>query len=673
VHQTLEEDPALAGAAAPSPRKVHPIATLHYPVRVASHLLVLIVMASVLVHAQPPPWAWAWLGVTGLLWGHVAFVIASRSKDTRAAELRNLLADNLLVGGFAALSGFSLWPSVMMFTAVAAGSLGVGGPTFALRGAAAFAVGSLLMLSLTGLTFTPEASLFTSTLSAAGIFVFCAMHAFCSNLEAKRALRAGREVHTRNLRIEEQRRLVQQSRDLAEAERAAADQARERAQAASRAKGAFLAHISHELRTPVDAIIGRAEMLEADIDEPARRSHVQQIRTSGKHLLGLIDDVLDLSRIEAGKVELRVDVLDVDELVDEVASIARPLLAGNANRFELRRQQPLGVMTSDATRLRQVLLNLLSNAAKFTHGGEVILAVRREHGERGGWLEFEVMDSGIGMTLEQVSKLFQPFVQVDASRTRTYGGTGLGLAISRRLCRLMGGDITVDSEEGHGTRFVARVPARAPEPKTQAEGAADTPPRPQARNAALASRLPATPLADEAWMPQSQRIISQGVTSPAVFRISPEGTFLNMNAAMARMLGYGSPAQMLGSVSDFGTQVFAAPQAWPDYRRRLLAAGFVNHFEFEARRADGSSMWLSQDACVVRDEKGSVARFECFATDITELKRECLALGERLSQALGARPPPAGEPPRGIALDLALPPNPRRPGTPSSVDLHAVS
>jgi PAS domain S-box-containing protein len=528
------------------------------------------------------------------------------------------------------------------------------------------------MLSLTGLTFTPEASLFTSTLSAAGIFVFCAMHALYSNLEAKRALRARREVQTQNLHIEEQHRLVQQSRDLAEVERAAADQARERAEAASRAKGAFLANISHELRTPLDAIIGRAEMLEADIDEPSRRSHLQQIRTSGKHLLGLIDDVLDLSKMEAGKVELRVDVLDVAELVDQVASIARPLLAGNANRFELRRQQPLGVMTSDARRLRQVLLNLLSNAAKFTHGGEVILAVRREHGERGGWLEFEVVDSGIGMTLEQVSKLFQPFVQIDASRTRTYGGTGLGLAISRRLCRLMGGDITVDSEEGHGTRFVARLPARAPEPKAAAE-AAGTPARPEARSAGLASRLPATPRADEVWMPQSQRIISQGVTSPAVFRISPEGTFLNMNAAMARMLGYGSPAQMLGSVSHFGTQVFASPQAWPDYRRRLLGAGFLNHFEFEARRADGSSMWLSQDACIVRDERGTVVRFECFAKDITELKRECLALGERLSQALGARPPPVDEPPRGIALNLALPLNPRRLGTPSSVDLHAVS
>ena len=179
--------------------------------------------------------------------------------------------------------------------------------------------------------------------------------------------------------------------------------------------------------------------------------------------------MLDLSKIEAGKVELHIDVFDLGQLVDQVVSTMRPLLDKNGNRFELRLQEPLGVMTSDATRLRQVLLNLLSNAAKFTHQGEVILAVRREPGERRGWLQFEIIDTGIGMTPAQLETLFVPFVQVDSAPTRKYGGTGLGLAISRRLCEVMGGDIKVRSDFGRGTCFTVTLPAqRMPETATAA-------------------------------------------------------------------------------------------------------------------------------------------------------------------------------------------------------------
>ncbi|HET6598373.1 MAG TPA: ATP-binding protein, partial [Burkholderiaceae bacterium] len=468
---------------------------------------------------------------------------------------------------------------------------------------------------------------------------------------------------------------VQLSRDLAETERTAANQARDLAEAANRAKSAFLANMSHELRTPLNAIIGYAEMLEEDIADAGQRSDLQRIHSSGKHLLGLINDVLDLSKIEAGKTELHIDVFDVDQLIDQVTSTMRPLLNNSGNQFKLRLQRPLGVMTSDATRLSQVLLNLLSNATKFTHEGEVVLEVRRESGERGGWLRFDVLDSGIGMTPEQRSKLFQPFVQADSDTTRLYGGTGLGLVISRHLCRMMGGDVTVDSEAGHGTRLTVRLPARAPQRAGALEASVDVPVMPPTSDSRLPRTLdpePAEPMAAQPLrdmpppprastpeqargeVPASQRIISQAITSPAVFRISPEGRLTNLNQAMARLFGYGSPAQMLTAVTDVAAQLFVSTEEWPEYRRRLLNEGFVVDFEFEGRRADGTTIWLSQDACAVRDEKGVISRFECFAKDITELKRTCLALERRLRDLAKPNAAATSEPQRDTGFKLTL-------------------
>ena len=669
VDQALEDEPRFAPANDQPVRKVHPIVTLNYPVRAGAHVLVLVVMVSALIHAQPPLWAWLLLALTGLLWSHLAYFLASRARDTKAGELRNVLIDNLLIGSLAALTGFSLWPSATMFTAIVAAGLCVNGLAFALRGVVAFALGVLLVLGAGHFEFTPEATLFTAVVSATSLFLFCSMLGIYSNVAARRAVRARREVQAQNSRIDEQRRQLALSRDLAEAERTAANQARDLAEAANRAKSAFLANMSHELRTPLNAIIGYAEMLEEDIADADQRSDLQRIHSSGKHLLGLINDVLDLSKIEAGKTELHIDVFDVDQLIDQVTSTMRPLLKHNGNQFKLRLQGPLGVMTSDATRLSQVLLNLLSNAAKFTQQGEVVLAARRESGEHGAWLQFDVMDSGIGMTPEQRARLFQPFVQADSDTTRLYGGTGLGLVISRRLCRMMGGDVTVDSEAGHGTRLTVRLPARAPQrtgsvpaqaparlathdamPSPEPEGASAGPAQAPPRQAAPPLMAQQAQAAREALA--SQRIISQAITSPAVFRISPEGRLTNLNQAMSRLFGYGSPAQMLDTVTDVATQLFALPEAWPEYRRRLLNEGFVVDFEFEARRADGSSIWLSQDACAVRDEKGVIARFECFAKDITELKRTCLALERRVSELSKVATPI--DVPRDTAFTLTL-------------------
>ncbi|MBV9287421.1 MAG: response regulator [Hyphomicrobiales bacterium] len=240
------------------------------------------------------------------------------------------------------------------------------------------------------------------------------------------------------------------------------EEAMGQAETANRAKSASLANMSHELRTPLNAIIGLTEMLVSNAPrfgtekalEPLRRVH-----RAGKHLLELINQVLDLSKIEAGKLELSPEPTNVPRLVDEVVGTARSLAEQNHNRLVVACPTDLQPLTVDPLRLRQILLNLLSNACKFTKDGEIALSVAPAAAEGGLWLDFSVRDSGIGMTPEQLEKLFQEFTQADQSTARRYGGTGLGLAIARRLCRMMGGDVTVTSELGKGSTFTVRLPA----------------------------------------------------------------------------------------------------------------------------------------------------------------------------------------------------------------------
>jgi signal transduction histidine kinase/CheY-like chemotaxis protein len=252
--------------------------------------------------------------------------------------------------------------------------------------------------------------------------------------------------------------------DITELKKRQADleKARDDADSANRAKSQFLASMSHELRTPLNAIIGYSEMLMEEAEDLGAAEFgpdLEKIRGAGKHLLGLINDILDLSKIEAGKTELFIETFDVGDLVDQVRATIAPLVDKNGNRLEVRLEGDPGAMQSDQTKLRQNLFNLLSNASKFTKDGEITLCVRSGRDEAGtDFVEFEITDTGIGMTAEQKGKLFQAFSQADSSTSRNYGGTGLGLAITKHFCRMLGGDVSVETEFGVGSSFKMRLP-----------------------------------------------------------------------------------------------------------------------------------------------------------------------------------------------------------------------
>jgi len=237
--------------------------------------------------------------------------------------------------------------------------------------------------------------------------------------------------------------------------------AKDRAEDANRTKSGFLANMSHELRTPLNGILGYSEMMmeeAGDRGEEHLIPDLQKINAAGKHLLALINDILDLSKIEAGKMELYVETVDLKSVLDDVVTTITPIVTKNGIEFEVYCASDLGIVRVDVTRLRQVLFNLLTNAAKFTEKGKVSLHVSRETADGLSWTVIRVADTGIGIAPEQMQKLFQAFSQADASTTRRYGGTGLGLVISRQICRLMNGDISFKSEPGKGSTFTARLP-----------------------------------------------------------------------------------------------------------------------------------------------------------------------------------------------------------------------
>ncbi|MGA7074855.1 sensor histidine kinase [Bradyrhizobium sp.] len=236
-------------------------------------------------------------------------------------------------------------------------------------------------------------------------------------------------------------------------------EAKDMADDANRAKSIFLAKMSHELRTPLNAVIGFSEILLDDVDgkDSRKRADLVRINSAGKHLLSLVTDVLDLSKIESNHIDLKIEKFDLSDMVREVVATVEPMVVENKNKLIVKCPQGLGIVSTDQTKLRQAALNLLSNAAKFTRDGTVTFAVQRRKSQAGDWIEIQVHDTGIGIAEADIGRLFQNFGQANRSTSSKYGGTGLGLSLSQKLCALMGGGISVKSEVGQGSCFSIRV------------------------------------------------------------------------------------------------------------------------------------------------------------------------------------------------------------------------
>ncbi len=299
------------------------------------------------------------------------------------------------------------------------------------------------------------------------------------------------ELAAAKVRVENGYLVAVTVRDLTAQKRAEEElrDARDAAQTSNRAKSQFLANMSHELRTPLTAIIGYSEMLREQALEEGHDALVpdlEQIHAQSKHLVSLINDLLDMSKIEAGKLQIYLETFDLADMVRYVAQTIQPLVAKNSNTLEMHAGDALGTMHSDVTRVRQCLFNLFSNACKFTENGTISLSLKAETVAGVDWVSFQIKDTGIGMTPPQVTRIFQPFTQGDLSTTRKYGGTGLGLSITRKLCQMMGGDLVVESVKDQGSTFTIRIPRDARQAQIEAP---EKQPAPVAEAAAILKTL----------------------------------------------------------------------------------------------------------------------------------------------------------------------------------------
>jgi signal transduction histidine kinase len=435
--------------------KLHPILRVDFLTRAVTFPGFMVVL---LAHIYPtglsPMVLIAALG-QAFIWPHVGYFVARRSKTPKATELRNLMVDALMMGAWMPAVQFSVWPTTAIIVGLLGGVMSVGGPMLALRGAMFLAIGALLSGAVVGFRLEPDASLLVSLLSAGEMICYMLTFAYLSHVQSKRVVQGIQQARQQNAEIVDKSLLLEQ-RGLE------LNEAKEIAEAANHTKSQFLANMSHELRTPLNAIIGYSEMLAEEAQDIGREdivSDLGRIRGSGKHLLSLINEILDLSKIEAGKMDLFLESFELKPMLKGVVDSLAPVVAANSNRIELQIGEHAVRLHTDQTKLRQILFNLLSNACKFTERGLITVNVQLEAGA--SEVVLAVHDSGIGMTDEQLGRLFQPFTQADASTTRKYGGTGLGLTISKRFAQMMGGDIAVSSQVERGSTFTLRLPLDA--------------------------------------------------------------------------------------------------------------------------------------------------------------------------------------------------------------------
>jgi signal transduction histidine kinase/CheY-like chemotaxis protein len=436
--------------------RVHPIARLNFFVRIfAGPIIALVVISARMSAGDSMPLAlWIGLAFYAMIWPHAAFLLAKRSSNARGAETRILVLDAAATGAAVALTSFQIVPTLGLVTGCATILGSVGGGRLLVKGMAVALASTLITAgTVTGFAVTQHEAVFSTALAAVGLVGFQAMLGLLTHRTARNFARSRRRI------AEQAEEIRTQNEELV--------RAREEALLAANAKAAFLATMSHEIRTPLNGVIGMTRLLADTPLSEEQRDFVHTIQISGTTLLAVINDILEYSRIESGRLELEREPLRVREVVEDALEIVaeRARERGIELICEIDSAVPERIL-GDVTRLRQILTNLAGNAVKFTARGEVVVTVRSRRAASGtaaGELEFSIRDTGIGIPADRIPILFTPFTQADASTTRRYGGTGLGLAISKRFTELMGGTISVTSVVGEGSTFTFTVRAVLPE------------------------------------------------------------------------------------------------------------------------------------------------------------------------------------------------------------------